>query len=351
MIRLHLNEPPWGPPEAAVRRLRSAASRVHLYPDCETDMAEAGAAAYFDVTASQALLTTGVDEATDLCLLEFDRMHTVTPGFPGFADRARALNCAYETHALEGWDKLPPSLHSLARTGDVVMLATPNNPTGLPFGDEDITSLLGHGCCVMLDQTYADFASDPGTPVRRWLQRSDRVLVFRSFSKSFGLAGLRLGCLMGAPELISRLRARRSYLGADRLAVEAVTAVLADDPDFPARLASRVATLRDELTAVLRESGRFRSVLESHANFVFAVCLSEHDARVLWNHLGERSGIRVGDGMDFGAPAGLRFTVPNREALDRLRDALHAAPTAELTAQGVGAASHRVTQLPIGGGS
>jgi histidinol-phosphate aminotransferase len=322
ILRLHLNEAPWGPPAAAVDQVCAAATRMHLYPAVDADRAESAAAEYFGVETRQSILTTGVDEAVDLCLLEADRLLTVTPGFNGFADRADALGVNSESFDLDGWTGLPPALRTAAVPGSIVMLASPNNPTGMLFRDEDILDLLAQGCSVLLDQTYADFAEmRAGTPVS-WIDRSDRVVIFRSFSKSFAMGGLRVGCLLGAKDLMHRLRSRRPYYSVDRLAIEAVTAVLESDPGFPRRMAAQMAPLRRELMSVLQASGLFDSVLASAANFVLAVCHRREDAILVRDVLRDEAHILVSVSADLGLPEGVRFAVPDATGLARVTEGL-----------------------------
>jgi len=322
LLRLHQNEAPWGPPVAAVNRLKTAMSRTHLYPNRETESANSLVAAYFGVGSSSVVLTTGVDEATDLCLLEFKNLLTVIPGFYGFPDRAKALDTRCDTFVLDGWDGIPHALLAAASPGRLVILASPNNPTGMLFRERDLLALLERGCHVLIDHTYADFAGMSRTMSGSWLDRSDRVLVFRSFSKSFALAGLRVGCLLGSPALIQKLSSRQPFLSVDRLAVEVVSAVIEDDPEFPARLAARIIPLRELLTNMLRESGLFVSVLDSASNFVLAICRQSQDAVLVRDLLLDEARILVGLGDLFGVPEAVRITVTDEVGLARLREGL-----------------------------
>lgn len=319
-IRLHLNEAPWGPPPSAVRRAGSAAQNLHIYPIEETEQATAAAAEYFDRAPEQAILTTGVDEATDLCLLELGPLVTITPGFNGFKDRAQALDRPLtEVPLTAGWEISEELLES-AGPGRVVMLASPNNPVGRQFPQEALERILEAGCHLLLDETYADFAAR--APGLELLARHPRLLLFRSFSKSFGLGALRVGCLLGEESTMARLRARQPYYPLDRLAAEALIAALEHDPEFPAQLATRIEPLRRRLIAELRGSGLFDRVFESDANFVLATCAEPELARRVQALLLEEAGILVASAAPFGVPAGLRISVGNEEAIQSLRDAL-----------------------------
>jgi histidinol-phosphate aminotransferase len=319
-VRLHLNEAPWGPPPSAVRRARAAAERLHLYPIGDTRRATEAAAAHLGIEPERVILTVGVDEATDLCLLELGGLRTVTPGFNGFKDRAAALGRPVEEVPLApGW-RLPPGLLDGLGPDRVVMLASPNNPSGVQFTAAELEALLAAGRPVLLDETYADFA--PSAPGRELLDRHPRLLLFRSFSKSYGLGALRVGCLAGEAGMIARLRARQPYYPVDRLAGEVLIAALEDDPEFPARMAARIEPLRASLTRRLRRGGIFAEVVESSANFVLVTCEGEGRARRVQELLHDRGGVLVASAAPFGVPAGLRISVGNEEALATFAEAL-----------------------------
>jgi histidinol-phosphate aminotransferase len=319
-VRLHLNEAPWGPPPSAVRRARSAAGRLHLYPIGDTRRATEAAARYLGVAPERTILTIGVDEATDLCLLELGGLLTITPGFNGFKDRAAALGRPFQEVPLApGW-RLPLELLEAAGPGRVAMLASPNNPVGAQFSEAELESLLSRGCHLLLDETYADFALH--APGRELLDRHDRLLLFRSFSKSFGLGALRVGCLVGEESVIARLRTRQPYYPLDRMAAEVLIAALESDPEFPARMAARIEPLRALLTAQLRRSNLFDQVFDSSANFVLATCEEPGRAGRVQELLMDRAGVLVASAAPFGVPAGLRISVGDENALKDFADAL-----------------------------
>ena len=88
MAQLDRNEALRGPPPGAVERVHAAIARGHIYPHEAVARATAAAASHVGVDSEQAILTNGVDEATDLCVLELGDPWTVTPGFDGYRDRA-----------------------------------------------------------------------------------------------------------------------------------------------------------------------------------------------------------------------------------------------------------------------
>jgi histidinol-phosphate aminotransferase len=318
-IQLDRNEALHGPPPGAVQRVREAITRGHVYPHEATARATAAAAAHLRVDPTRLLLTAGVDEASDLCILELGDPFTITPGFDGYGDRARALNHKASAFALGVAHTLPRELLAAVTPGRLVMLASPNNPTGNAFAPPSLRALLWRDAHLLLDETYADFCPHP--PGLQWLPEHPRLLVFRSFSKAYGLAGLRIGCLIGEPILIARLRARQAYLTVSGLAAEALLGALEVDPGFAARHAREVVALREELIARLRALTLFAHVHDSDANFVFATCRSPTEAASIRAALA-RSGVIVASTAPLGAPAGLRIGVGLPADVDCLMRAL-----------------------------
>ncbi len=330
VAQLDRNEALRGPPPGAVERVHAAIARGHIYPHEALARATATAAAHLGVGPEQAILTTGVDEAADLCILELGDPYTVTPGFDGYGDRAAALNHRCRAFALTTEHTLPRELLGAVTAGRLVMLASPNNPTANAFAPQSLRALLWRSAYLLLDETYVDFCAH--APGMEWLTEHPRLLVFRSFSKAYGLAGLRIGCLVGEERLIGRLRARQAYLTTSGLAAEALIGALESDADFPHRHAREVGALRAELIARLRAVKLFERVHDSETNFVFVTCASPAEATSIRETLAARWSVIVASTTALGAPAGLRIGVSLREHADRLIDGLTAIKEREILA-------------------
>jgi histidinol-phosphate aminotransferase len=320
VAQLDRNEALRGPPPGAVERVRAAIARGHVYPHEALARATAAAATHLGVDPRQTILTTGVDEAADLCILELGDPYTVTPGFDGYGDRATALNHRSRAFALTAGHALPQALIEAVGAGRLVMLASPNNPTANRFASESLGALLERPGYLLLDETYADFST--GAPGLGWLAEHRNLLVFRSFSKAYGLAGLRIGCLVGERRLIGRLRARQAYLTTSGLAAEALIGALESDEDFPRRHAREVGALRGELIGRLRRLGLFERVYDSETNFVFVRCASAAEAASIRERLARQMNVIVASTTPLGEPAGLRIGVGLQGDADRLIDGL-----------------------------
>jgi histidinol-phosphate aminotransferase len=328
VAQLDRNEALRGPPPGAVERVRAAIARAHIYPHEALAHASEAAASHLGVERECLILTTGVDETADLCILELGDPCTVTPGFDGYGDRAAALNHRCRRFPLTEEHELPGELIEAAGPGELVMLCSPNNPTANTFARGSLRALLERSAHVLLDETYADFCT--GTPGVGWLAEYPNLLVFRSFSKAYGLAGLRIGCVVGEEGLIARLRARQAYLTTSGLAAEALIGALESDPDFPARHAREVVALREALIPRLRAVGLFERVYESETNFVFVMCGSSVEAAWIRRTLAEQMNVIVASTAPLGEPGGLRIGVSLQGDTDRLIAGLSAIKEMEI---------------------
>jgi uncharacterized protein len=301
-VRLHRNESPLGAPWPAVARLGASAGQLHEYPSGAFEYATRAVAEHLGLASRQILLTTGVDEATDLLLLQATgRAHVVSPGFDGYVDRAEALGKATVTHRLTTDFRLPATAISRVAAGDVAFLASPNNPTGHRFENEEILSLSEGGAHLMLDETYADFASD--ATGLRLLDGCPRLVVFRSFSKAYGLAGLRIGCLLGDEDLIAQLATRKPFYSVDCLAL------LEEAPEFPGKVAAVTRRHRRELVKRLTDAPLIGTVRDTEANFVLARLTDEMSSAEVTRLLADRHGILVAPTDKLGLPGCLRISV------------------------------------------
>lgn len=145
-----------------------------------------------------------------------------------------------------------------------------------------------------------------------------RLLVYRSFAKAAGLAGIRIGCLIGAAPAIARLTPLRRFMPIDAVSLNAVAGLL-EEPEFLDRLAAHVRAARPALCATLRGSGLFADVRTTEANFVLARPRGALGALV--DGLAEDR-IRVKDCAPLGLPGWLRISVGSWEDQDRLAAAL-----------------------------
>lgn len=306
---LDWNESPIGPPPSAVRRVAEMAADLHRYPRDLLPRVTEEVAGFLEVGSDEVLLTAGVDEATDIALSLAERAWVVEPCFDGYPDRVVANRKPYRRIAL-GSDWQPAPQIGLGE-GDMVFVAQPNNPTGNFFHDDWMREVRGAAQYVFLDETYQEFSSRESVLCGR---REVGLLVYRSFSKAMGLAGIRLGCLVAQPDVIARLAPLRRFMPIDSISLHAASAVLAD-AEFRTKMVDHVRLARVELTSMLRESAVIDEVRESEANFV----LARPNPRLHSALLDELTvaGVRVKTCDVMGLPGWLRITVGSWQDQDR----------------------------------
>jgi histidinol-phosphate aminotransferase len=204
----------------------------------------------------------------------------------------------------------------------VVTLASPNDPTGELFPVAELQRLLSglpEGVAVLLDEALVEFAdAQPTDASLGLLEQHSNLLVFRSFSKAHGLAGLRLGYALGGPDSEELLAELEPDLGVSEVSQAGALEELRSGAQLMARRVRSVCEERSRLTEELRR--RHFEVSDSQANFLWAAHPTldggELSARLA------RSGVLVAAGSALGEPRHVRISLRNQAATDRLLGAL-----------------------------
>jgi histidinol-phosphate aminotransferase len=266
-IKLNTNECPYPPPARIFQGIATELEKVRLYPDPVSTQLRQAAAAVFGVKVEQILAGNGSDDILNIALRTF-----VNPGETvAFLDLTYSL---YETiAAVHGAviKRIPTDEH-FELTGPVVcpeaklmFLASPNPPKGKELNREFLrqTCAQAQGI-VVIDEAYGDFSDqDHG----EFLQEFDNVIISRTLSKSYSLAGMRVGLAIAAPGLIGEMDKVRDSYNLDRLAQYLGTAALQAHDEF-VPLWQKIRATRGRLTVALRALDF--DVFDSDANFVFA---------------------------------------------------------------------------------
>jgi histidinol-phosphate aminotransferase len=244
------------------------------------------------------------------------------PLFPLMARRARAHAVPVEGFGIE------PVLGAVNDRTRIVALCNPNDPTGELLAVGDLRALLEQlpeRVVVLLDEALIDFV-DPNVQARdaslALLEDHPRLLVFRTFSKAWGLAGLRCGYAVGGPGAAPLLERLEPELGLNELAQAGVLEALRSSVERVAMRGRTVAANRAALTGAARELGY--TVADSQANVLW-VALEGVDGAELSARL-ERAHVLVASGGTLGDATRVRLTVPARdEHMTRVRRALELA--------------------------
>jgi histidinol-phosphate aminotransferase len=321
--KLNTNENPYPPsPRVKSAIAEAVTDRLRLYPDpMSTELCRA-AARLHGVAPDMVLAGNGSD----------DLLTIITRAFIGPGDRAAFPSPSYLLYATllelqEGravilpysrdWT-LDPSALALAISGlKLLYLANPDSPSGTAMARDQVAELAGRfDCPLVIDEAYADFA-DPRFHALPLLADHPNLIVTRSFSKGYSLAGIRLGYLVARAEFVEHLVKVKDSYNCDLLSQVAGVAALRDQ-DYLAETRSKILATRDRLSGALRAMGYL--VPDSQANFVWAT--DGPPARETFHKLKDRR-ILVRLMTYPGYPDGLRISVGTDEEIDRLLEALH----------------------------
>ena len=334
LVELGSNENPLGPSPAARRALLDVMHQVHRYPDPLGGDLKRALAAHHGVTTPQLMLGTGSHEL----LMQFAQVFTgegeeVVASQFGFAVYALAAQAAGATlrpaPALARGDAMPRG-HDLDAIVDaissrtrIVYLANPNNPTGTWFGADAFAAFMAKvpsDVLVVVDEAYADYvdASDYASALAL-LPTHHNLVVTRTFSKAYALAGLRVGYAIAHPGLVAVMERVRESFNVNIAGLAAAEAALGDAEHLRWSVA-RNADQRQTLATALQRRGWFAH--PSQANFL----LVEFGGQAPWieQRLLEQ-GIVARPMVGYGLPQCLRITVGEAGENRRLLAALDAA--------------------------
>jgi histidinol-phosphate aminotransferase len=268
-IKLNTNENPYGPSPRVIAALKKALnSSLRLYPEPLSDSLRAVAASVYGVGPENIIVGNGSDEL--LAIL----MHS----FIGPGDRVAFPSPTYSLYetliAIQGGIKTQaeyPEEFSLPQTlagqnASLTFLCNPNSPSGTLVSLPEISWLArAVSGILVVDEAYVDFADGEGASALPLIRQLPNLVVLRSFSKSFSLAGMRIGLAFATGEIIAGMMKVKDSYNVNRLSLVAATAAL-QDLDWMARNVRRIQRSRRKLSAGAKKLG-FR-VLPSHANFV-----------------------------------------------------------------------------------
>lgn len=314
---LDSNESPIGPPQAAVQAAVDGLSSLHRYPRRAHQKLISVMADKWKVDAESLIVTNGVDEAIDLVLPLANSVVCTVPGFDAFWTRPESQGIPVTRIPLDDDGQPTVSPHQACRDS-LAFIARPNNPTGTIIGKSWVDALREVARLAVVDETYIDFSCDEGF-LRRIGGQGD-LCVFRSLSKSLGLAGLRIGALVSTPALAARLRERQRFYPADTISLQAATAALADD-EYIERHSKYVIDCRTRLSELLKQSALFVEVRDTQANFVIARCADATAAADMERQLREHD-VLVRECALFGYPGRLRISAGSPRDLQKLRSAI-----------------------------
>jgi histidinol-phosphate aminotransferase len=320
-IRLHTNENPLGPCPAALEAIRRILPQGGQYMFDQTTAFVEALAADVDLPTSHVLPTAGSSDPLHRAVLAYTSpsrpLVVADPGYEAPARAAKFLGAKVisvplrKDHAHDG--------KAMARAdadAGVIYICNPNNPTGTVTRKEDVDHVVANmprGCVLLIDEAYIHFATSATSAVEHVKAGKD-VIVLRSFSKLYGMAGLRAGAALARPDVLEKLR---GYGGLGFLPLSGTVGATASlkEKKLVAERRQIVADVRDDLAAWLGKRGI--AFIPSEANMIMIDCKrpGAEVAKAMLQH-------KIAIGRSWASlPTHVRVTIGTREQMARFKEA------------------------------
>jgi len=274
-VKLASNENPLGPSPRAVEAAKKALGDANRYPDGGTHALREALAARTGVSMEEIFVGLGSSEIIDLAsrVLLHAGLQGVT-SYGSYAPFSVAIRASGAQLVLVPQHNFAFDLRAIAKaitpTTRVIYLANPNNPTGTAFGVDELEPFLASvpdDVLVVLDEAYIHYAPSLNRRKSEEIYRAHKnLLILRTFSKVYGLAGIRIGFGIGRPELVAAMNKLKTPFNTSGVAQAAALAAI-DDREHVERCIATNATERKRLSDGLRELGL--QPVPSETNFVF----------------------------------------------------------------------------------
>ncbi len=322
--KLASNENPLGPSPLAVEKLLQCVGGVHLYPTGGLDLRRV-LAREFDTKVENTIAGSGSEGIMSNIIRTFlcddDEVLTTEAAFLGFQVLARSRGIAYRTVPYRNWHyDLTALAAAITERTKIVYLANPNNPTGTIFTRAEFEAFYKHvpeRVLIILDEAYFEYAKDNPRYPDSMHYRYDNVITLRTFSKVYGLAGVRIGYGFAHEDLIANLLKVKLPFEPGSLAQAAGIGALADKAFLHRSLELNARGIRF-LTQAFHELGL--TVIPSEANFLMLV-LPDDDQAARFTQSMLSQGVIIRPLKSFGLPACVRISTGSDEDHQRCVEA------------------------------
>jgi len=325
-IKLNTNENPYPPSPAVATAVEQALSAgLGRYPDAMATAFRTRAAEVHGVDPDWILCGNGSDDILTILTRAMvptgARLRLPYPSYILYNTLAKIQGAQSEEIPFNAGWTLSDDFAKGADDLRLVFLPNPNSPSGTVVSKQEILELAGRlSCPLLVDEAYADFAEFNCIDL---VHQADNILVSRTMSKSYGLAGIRFGYVIAQPHIIAGLSKVKDSYNCDSLSIAAATAAI-DDQAWLAENRSRVIATRERLTGAMRGLGF--TVVDSQANFVWCTDPDRplqpfyeklKASRVLVRYMNYNRAAAESDsaGM-FSAGEGLRISVGTDDQID-----------------------------------
>ncbi|MCH2370472.1 MAG: histidinol-phosphate transaminase [Pirellulales bacterium] len=267
-IKLNTNENPYPPSVKVVEAIQVAAEKLVRYPDPVSTAFRLAAGEALDVDPDWIVSGNGSDDILTILTRSFvgqgDLIRLPNPSYILYRTLAEIQGADYqEVDFHDDWS-LPESFSANDNRLKLVFLPNPNSPTGTVVRQTEILELADRlPCPILIDEAYVDFAEFNCIDL---VKKNEKIMVSRTLSKSYGLAGLRFGFLVAQPTIIEQLLKVKDSYNCDALSIAGATAAISDQQWLQGNVAKIKAT-RQTLQEKLTQLGF--DVIPSQANFVW----------------------------------------------------------------------------------
>lgn len=327
VVKLSSNENPFGPSPRAVEAVRDSAACLHRYPSSDHAGLRTAIGAAFGLDPGRVICGAGSDEIIAFLCQAYagpgDEVIHTEHGFAMYRISALAAGATpVEVPERERVTEVDAILAACTDATRLVFVANPNNPTGTMIGAGEVARLaeaLPPRALLVLDGAYAEYVEgyDGGAAL---VEARDNVVMTRTFSKLYGLGGMRVGWGYGPRDVIDVLNRVRGPFNLSSSALAAAEAALRDT-DYTAFSRAENARLRAWLAEALAEAGVASDT--SCANFILARFADKAEAEAVDRHLQSR-GLIVRRVAGYNLPNALRITVGDEDACRRVAEAVSA---------------------------
>jgi len=328
-LRLRSNENLFGPPPAALEAIREHYRMPQIYPDPERVPLRVKLAEKYNVSPEEVALGAGSVELIDILIRTFCRPdeHLVFPdqSFVAYSLLSEFHNRYYTAVPLKNYRcDTKALLQAIDTETRLVFIANPNNPTSTIISHRELEEFLNRApsdVLVAVDEAYCEYVTDPNYPdTLKLLRQYPNLVILRTFSKIYGLAGLRIGYAIGREEVTREIRKNQMPFTINYLAAHAALAALSDE-DYILECRQINAVEREFLYREIKKLGF--TILRGQGNFLYMPMNSVEEKEALRDYLLERD-IIFRDLIRFGHPHALRLSTWHHEASERVVEALAA---------------------------
>lgn len=323
VIKLASNENPWGPSPRALQAMKEAMQEISRYPDGNAFNLRMALAGRFNLSGEHFFFGNGSDEIVQLIANAFfragDEILMGRPSFPRYETVARIMGAIpVELPLRDGYYPLEEMLEHLSEKTRAIFICNPNNPSGTVRTGKEIREFVAkvpENVLLIFDEAYLEFTEERYSGLE-FLREGRPVMVLRTFSKAYGLAGLRVGYAITHPEFVEAMNKVRPPFNVNSVAMAGALAALQDD-EYLNKVVAQNKEQRQYVVEGLEKLGA--KVIPSEANFVLAFFPGK-GPELAQDLL--RRGVIVRPGVAFGYPEAQRITIGTQAENEKLLRAL-----------------------------